>query len=104
MEILNGVLKEELDRLRKLKKSYEKKIAKLPKGCLIRKKIKGHVYYYLNYREGEKGVFKYLGKLSRNKLEELLNQIDERNKLQKFYFQVKKDIKKIEKTTNEQKK
>jgi len=37
MKILNGVLNEELDRLNKLKKNYEKQIAKLPKGSLIKK-------------------------------------------------------------------
>ena len=47
MKILNGVLNEELDRLNKLKKNYEKQIAKLPKGSLIRKNIKGNIYYYL---------------------------------------------------------
>ena len=45
MKILNGVLNEELDRLNKLKKNYEKQIAKLPKGSLIEKNIKGNIYY-----------------------------------------------------------
>ena len=97
MKILNGVLNEELDRLNKLKKNYEKQIAKLPKGSLIRKNIKGNMYYYLNYRQGKKKIFKYIGKLPSKELENLLDKIEERRKLEKLNNQVKKDIKKLEK-------
>lgn len=97
MKILNGVLNEELDRLNKLKKNYEKQIAKLPKGSLIRKNIKGNIYYYLNYRQEKKKIFRYIGKLPRKELENLLDKIEERRKLEKLNKQVKKDIKKLEK-------
>ncbi len=97
MKILNSVLNEELDRLNKLKKNYEKQIAKLPKGSLIRKNIKGNIYYYLNYRQEKKKIFKYLGKLPGKELENLLDKIEERRKLEKLNKQVKKDIKKLEK-------
>ena len=97
MKILNGVLNEELDRLNKLKENYEKQIAKLPKGSLIRKNIKGNIYYYLNYRQEKKKIFKYIGKLARRKLENLLDKIEERRKLEKLNKQAKKDIKKLEK-------
>jgi len=97
MKILNSVLNEELDRLNKLKKNYEKQIAKLPKGSLIRKNIKGNIYYYLNYRQEKKKIFKYIGKLPGKELENLLDKIEERRKLEKLNKQVKKDIKKLEK-------
>ena len=97
MKILNGVLIEELDRLNKLKKNYEKQIAKLPKGSLIRKNIKGNIYYYLNYRQEKKKIFKYIGKLPGKELENLVDKIEERRKLEKLNKQVKKDIKKLEK-------
>jgi len=97
MKILNGVLNEELDRLNQLKKNYEKQIAKLPKGSLIRKNIKGNIYYYLNYRQEKKKIFKYIGKLPGKELENLLDKIEERRKLEKLNKQVKKDIKKLEK-------
>lgn len=101
MEILNGILKEELERLKKLKKSYERKISKLPKGSLVRKEIKGHIYYYLNYREGNKGIFKYLGKLNEKELEELKKKISERRKLRELYIQVKRNINKLGKMLHE---
>ena len=97
MKILNGVLNEELDRLNQLKKNYEIQIVKLPKGSLIRKNIKGNMYYYLNYRQGKKKIFKYIGKLPSKELENLLDKIEERRKLEKLNNQVKKDIKKLEK-------
>jgi len=97
MKILNGVLNEELDRLNQLKKNYEIQIVKLPKGSLIRKNIKGNMYYYLNYRQEKKKIFKYIGKLPNKELENLLDKIEERRKLEKLNNQVKKDIKKLEK-------
>ena len=97
MKILNGVLNEELDRLNQLKKNYEIQIVKLPKGSLIRKNVKGNIYYYLNYRQGKKKIFKYIGKLPNKELENLLDKIEERRKLEKLNNQIKKEIKKLEK-------
>jgi len=97
MEVLNGILREELGRLKELKKKYEKEISKFPKGCLIKKEIKGHIYYYLNYRDGNKSHFKYIGKLSKDNLREWGQKIQDRNKFRKFHVQVKKDVKRLEK-------
>lgn len=103
MEVLNGILKKELNRLIKLKKSYENKLKKYQKGSLIKKKIKGNAYYYLNYRDN-KNVFKYLGKLSEDEISKLEGSIRERRNLQKLYSQVKRDILKLEKISSEKKK
>lgn len=104
MEILNSILKEELNRLKSLKKNYEQKLNKLPKGCLIKKEIKGKVYYYLNYREGKKGIFQYLGKLDKDELSKINNNINERRKFRKLYIQTKKDIARLKKMSHEKKK
>jgi len=104
VEILNGVLKEELERLKKLEENYEEKIAELTKGSLIKKNIKGKIYYYLNYRKEKKGVFEYLGKLNKEEVDEMKKKITERRKLEKLKQQVKKDIKKLEKIINGSKK
>jgi len=104
LEILNGVLKEELERLKNLEKSYEQKIAELPKGSLIKKNIKGNIYYYLNYRKSGKGVFEYVGKLNKEKLEKMKEKISERRKLVKLKRQVKKNTKNLEKMINGNKK
>ena len=92
MEILNGILKEELERLKNLKKHYVQEMSKLPKGSLIRKKINGNIYYYLNYRDGKKNVFKYVGKLNKDEVIDLKSKIEKRRKLWKLNIKVKKDI------------
>jgi len=97
MEILKGVLREELERLKSLKKNYENRLNNHPKGCLIRKEIKGNVYYYLNYRHDGKGVFEYLGRMDKAELLKMNNAIAEKRKIRKLYIQVKKDITKVEK-------
>jgi len=97
MKILNDILQEEKERLLELKRVYQSKIQKLPKGSLVKKNIKGHNYYYLNYRLYKKQVFKYIGKLSEKEVNDLVTRIKERRKFEKFLRQVKKDIKEIEK-------
>ncbi len=104
METLNGILMEELDRLKNLKKIYEDSLSKLPKGCLIKKEIRGHIYYYLNYRSGKKSIFEYLGKLSDKEIYQIKNKIEERKKLKDLYIHTKKNIFKIDKMTHEKKK
>ena len=104
METLNGILAEELSRLESLKKNYEHNLCKLPKGCLIEKEIRGHIYYYLNYREGKKSIFKYLGKLGNEEISQIKNKIEERGKLKRLYIQAKKNITKIKKMSHEKKK
>lgn|GEM_PF-291112 len=100
METLNGILTEELNRLKSLKKNYENNLGNLPKGCLIEKEIKGHPYYYLNYREGKKSIFKYLGKLSEEEISQIKNKIEERRKLKRLYIHAKNNITKIEKMSH----
>ncbi|MBC8420305.1 MAG: hypothetical protein H8E10_17100 [Desulfobacterales bacterium] len=43
---IKGVLKEELENSIIMQKKYEEELQKLPVGSLIKKKIKGHEYYY----------------------------------------------------------
>ena len=95
MRTLNNILKEELARLKSLEKHYESVLAEYPRGCLIKKRLKGHAYYYLNYREKEKQIYKYLGRLDEHRLSELQGKLKERNKLRKLYIQVKQDIKSV---------
>jgi len=42
----------------------ERELARLPKSSLVKKKIKGHEYYYLQVRENGKVRFIYKGKIS----------------------------------------
>jgi len=91
--VIKGILKEELQNSLQMKVSYERELAKLPKGSLIKKKIKGHEYYYLVLRESGKVKFIYKGK---NVPQKLIDQYKEskelRAKYRKLLSQVKKQI------------
>jgi hypothetical protein len=100
MDTLNSILQEELNRLKSLKENYEHELQKFPKGCFIEKKIKGNLYYYLNYRSGKKSVYKYLGKLDEKDVLLLKNKIEQRKKMKNLYIQTKKSIIKMEKIIN----
>jgi hypothetical protein len=64
MKVIKGVLREELTNSLQMQKSYERELSKLPRGSLVKKKIKGRHYYYLVLREGPKVKFIYKGKLA----------------------------------------
>lgn len=62
---LMPILKEALrDFLQKLA-DCEKALAALPKGSLVRRPVKGHLYYYLVFRERGRVRLVYKGKVPR---------------------------------------
>jgi hypothetical protein len=62
--IIKGVLAEELENSLRMQKDYESALKKLPHGCLVKKEIAGHEYYYLVKRQGKRLINVYMGKLS----------------------------------------
>ena len=92
MKIIKGVLEEELQNSIRMEKQYAKALNELPKGSLVEKKIKGHIYYYLAVREGKKVNFKYKGKLSKVEKKKLLEAIEMRGKYKKLLSQINKQI------------
>jgi hypothetical protein len=94
MGVIKGVLKEELENSLSMEKSYEREIAKLPKGVLIQKKIKGRQYYYLLLREKGKVKFIYKGKdVPEDEIARYKKAKEYRAKYRKHLSQVKKQIK-----------
>lgn len=63
MKIIKGVLEEELKKALLTQEEYEKAMAALPRGVLVKKYVKGYQYYYLMTREKGKVRFEYKGKL-----------------------------------------
>jgi hypothetical protein len=63
MKIIKGVLEEELQNSLRMQEEYEKALAALPRGVLVKKLVKGYQYYYLMSREKGKVRFEYKGKL-----------------------------------------
>ncbi|HUU41728.1 MAG TPA: hypothetical protein VMW42_12385 [Desulfatiglandales bacterium] len=92
MGVIKGVLKEELENSLRMKSDYEKELAKLPKGSLIKKMIKGREYYYLVLRENGKVRFVYKGKVSEEEIEKFREVKEYRAKYRRLLSQVKKQI------------
>ena len=63
MKIIKGVLEDELMKAALAGKDYEKSLAGLPRGVLVKKYVKGRQYCYLLSREKGKVRFEYKGKL-----------------------------------------
>jgi len=59
---IKELLQEELGNSLRMAKDYERASAKLPRGCLVKKAIRGRSYYYLAHREKDRVRFKYLGR------------------------------------------
>ncbi len=92
MGVIKGVLKEELENSLRMKGDYERELAKLPKGSLIKKKVKGHEYYYLLLRDKGKVKFIYKGKASDDEIKKYREAKEYRAKYRKLLSQVKKQI------------
>jgi len=66
--------------------------AKLPKGSLVKRDIKGHNYYYLVYREEGKVRSVYKGRVSQAEIRKYESVKKYRAKYRKLLSQVKKQI------------
>ncbi len=95
MSIVKEILRDERERLRLLKDQIEDEILSLPKGSLSRKVRSNRFYYYLAYREGDKIIFRYIGKENSSKVESLENDIRKRRKLEKRLREIKAALKDI---------
>jgi hypothetical protein len=90
--VIKSVLAEELQNSLRMKREYEKELRDLPRGCLARKTIKGHEYYYLVQREGGKVKYEYKGKLSEEDIEKYRKAKQLRAKYRNLLSRVKKQI------------
>lgn len=93
MGVIKGVLKEELKNSLQMQKDYERELSKLPKGSLVKKKIKGHEYWYLELREKGKVRFIYKGKVPEKEVKKNEEIKKLRAKYRKLLSQVKKQVK-----------
>ena len=89
---IKGVLKEELSNSLRMQRDYERELAKLPKGSLVKKIIKGHAYYYLVSRKDEKVRFVYKGKLSEAELRKYKEIKDGRARYRKLLAQINRQV------------
>ncbi len=92
MSILMDVLQEELDRLDWQEGVYKAELQELPRGYISKKNIRGRVSYYLQYREGEKIVSRYI---SSEDVPNIEVQVKRRKQLEDSIRRVKEDRKKL---------
>jgi len=92
--VIKSVLREELDNSVRIKKEYRRALAEYPGGCIVKKKIKGHSYYYLAIRFGKKVKFIYKGKkISKEDIASLKKSKKMRKKYKKLIQKLDKRIK-----------
>ena len=100
MKTMEGILKQELLRLKETEKSYIREIGRLPKGSLQEKRIKGIAYLYLISSKNSKLSYRYLGGLAKDELKKIGEDIALRKKYQGLLKEVRQDIKRITKILN----
>ena len=79
MNLIISTVLQEKQRIDYMLTKYQETLAKLPKGTISEKQVKGNTYYYLKYREGKKIVSKYIGK---EEIKALKQQIDKRRHIE----------------------
>jgi hypothetical protein len=93
MGTIKNVLKEELGNSLQMEKDYLRELARLPKGSLVKKKVKGHEYFYVILRENGKVRFHYKGKLSPDEIKKYEEEKFYRAKYRKSLSNLRKQIK-----------
>jgi hypothetical protein len=89
---IKAVLKEELENSLRMQASYNRELAALPRGSLVLRRIKGHAYHYLVYREEGKVRSVYRGKVSKAELKTYREAKEYRAKYRRLLSRVKKQI------------
>lgn len=93
MRVIRSVLEEELANSLRMRREYEVALKRLPKGVLIRKRIRGHGYYYLLKRESGRVRFDYLGRHISPEVEHRHREAKQlRAKYRKLLAQVKEQV------------
>lgn len=95
MKTMEGILKQELSRLKETEKGYAREIAKLLRGSLQEKKIKGITYLYLVSSKNSKLSYKYLNGLPDEQIKKVKEEVALRKKYQALLKGVRQDIKRI---------
>ena len=103
MPILKNYLQEELQNSLDLKRAYENQIKALPTGSLVPKKIKGHLYYYLVFRNEGRVVYAYKGKLSKDAVIMHRNAKEKRARIRSLLLQTNQQIQFLQKVLHDRK-
>ena len=94
MSVLDDVLKEEYERLSRMKTAMEAEYKELPQGYLSKKNIRGYDCYYLQHREGDRVVGVYVRE---DAVPDYAQKIERRRNLKRSLSEIQNEMKKIEK-------
>jgi len=89
---IKSVLREELENSLRMQERYEEELARLPRGSLVKRVIKGNEYYYLVYREDGKVHSDYKGKPSPEEIAEYAAAKEKRAQYRRQLSKLKKQI------------
>ena len=59
---IKELMREELANSRRMVRDYRRALARLPRGSLVKKMIRGRAYYYIARREKGRVQFRYVGR------------------------------------------
>ena len=97
MSVLSNSILDNLNRNLSNQELYSKQIDDLPKGKIVVRRKRKSDYYYLEYREKEKIIYKYLGPVLSFDISSLQSQIEERRILCERVKNLKKEEKEMRK-------
>lgn len=95
MSILEGVLKEELDREQKNIIAYQEMLSSYKKGYIFCQNIKGKNYCYRKYREGNKIISEYIGLENSKEAIEAKENYKERKRIEANLKKLRKEEQKL---------
>lgn len=95
--VIKGILEDELDRSYRMLRTYEEKMLTLPKGSIFIRKRGEREYCYLNYRENNKVISKYIGSHDSEAVDILKRNIQERKRISGLIKNIKIEIAEIRK-------
>ena len=100
MAVIDSVLKEELQRLKALRRRYTSQLAEIPGGCVVMKVKSGHKYAYLAYRKGRRVITDYVGPEASPKVRHVVTLFQKRRKILKDIKALDADAARLQKMIN----
>ena len=95
--VLKSILEEEQERLKQLEKELYAQYDSLPRGYLLKRRLRGGVYYYLSYREEGRVKQEYLGKLQKDEVKNYKERIEKKKRIRKELRNIRKRLEKLQK-------
>lgn len=97
MSVLEGVLREELERLESNLLAFKEKLAKLPRGTIYISKVYNSSFVYRKRKEHGKVISEYIGSINESRSKEAIEQAKDYKRLKSMISQGNKELDKLRK-------